>query len=391
MKQGMKIVIGVICSMLLTAGQSADADATSQPAATQPAFNRISLEFKEAPLQDVLAELSKQANVKIHCDENAFRGRLYKVSIAVKDASFWTTLTDLCTQGGLNYDLTVDPGGETMIMMRPSFGQRPVLAGCPRVVTGTTMIVCRVGSRRQTLDNTLGAHSTATFELWLESFVSPAQKVVALFPPRLIEAVDEKGQTIPGENNRSVNAKVFRGNIVWQVNWGWRFDPRADTGRRLATLKGVWRYTVARTFETITIDDLKGMTKPVSQQFRDFDVTVYPMETAPMNDQVPAFRMKVDIRVAGSDAKTNWLLQEDALQTLFRRLDVCDPAGGRFAFVGASPKTTTEEGVRRFVATFIDYGKGDKKLGPPARLTWPLPQDVAEITEPFEFKDLAIP
>jgi hypothetical protein len=150
----------------------------------------------------------------------------------------------------------------------------------------------------------------------------------------------------------------------------------ANTGKKIARLRGQIQTTVAVKSETLNLDlpvDAPAPQKGLAA------MSVQIRSVAPVPNGAEA-RVTVLLKRPLKD------MEHEAIWNTLSRIELIDADGNRYLSSGVASMGAGGQSMDATVRFF-----SQKKIGKLARLTWPIPVETREIRLPFEFKDLPIP
>jgi WD40 repeat protein len=197
---------------------------------------RIGLKLKNAPVAQAVEALAKQAGIPLHYrpQPRRFDAPVKKITLALDGVSFWEALDRLCQNAGLVYQLSYGRNGNVLQLTegKPVSRTRVAYLGPLRLQAESLTYQRSLGL------GTKGALSE-TLNLTLSQIGEPANALGSTFAPRVVEARDAAGQSLP------IPSPLRPGFITPSRPGLWNFLHQlslpvpSQRGGRLKDLKGV--------------------------------------------------------------------------------------------------------------------------------------------------------
>jgi hypothetical protein len=331
--------------------------------------SHITLAAKAMPLAEVLAALSKQSGNKLVDLRPQFGEALRNEPITVQfnKTPFWPALDEVLDQSGLA--LHTIAGEPDIALANRSDTQLPSLG---RVSYAGAF---RIEATRLTGLRDLRNPSLDSLTLQLEVAWEPRLKPIALFlPSDRIQAVDERGQRLPlAGGEQELEANTNQGACAATLPIDFVLPPRTVT--RLARLSGSLRAMVPGRVEDFRFTGLAGAKRA---QQRHAGVTV-TLDSAHKNNTILEISIRVKFEKPGQalESHRTWIFNNEAWLE--------SPNGDKLAFAGmeTTQQTESEVGVAYLFAPPDDLSR--------CAFVYRTPSSIANITLPFELKDLKLP
>lgn len=214
------------------------------PEGAIPAGTRITGEWVDTPLHEVLRALPKPPQAEVIVSHSSARSR--GITLKVQDQPFWAVLCDIAHQA--NLQLYSPHGRPNQIMLQDSAGPvRP-----PAAIHGPFMITLQRIDRNRTIylaNGGLSNRLTLRFSLAVEPG-TPVNSVVRLV--MLEEVIDQSGNPLSQDNTSSADAHEL--DRQWEARLAATL-PIVDSATRLARLRGHVSALAADSTEPFEIDD----------------------------------------------------------------------------------------------------------------------------------------
>jgi hypothetical protein len=377
-------------------------------------LTRLSLQFKEAPLQDVLNEIEKQSGFKLLASMRE-KVKPLRVTVTAQEQPFWVTIRGLSQQTGMNFRIVPEAlgtGPRQNIAMTYA-GSDESFNGIP-FVKGPFLLVAN--SLQQTTTATVSFEEPAQLaavpalglkqekrytELWFSIFPDP--KLPTKNSEAVIQidsAVDENGRSLNLTNNQMNNYVSYSSRNVFNQRLNARLAVPAGAGQRIAKLRGTVSFFYARKTEHWEINDAQNAPPELRQVSSNGQNRTYRFEGVKKTDP----RYEVLMKVTG-DTPNEWTqgpkarLRSNGLpvvQLMDSDGNLLLPMGASHSFGnevtvrGTFQKTRTFRNIEALPNAPLALGAQSPVEGP-MKLLIDIPHDYVELKFPFEFTDLPLP
>ena len=336
----------------------------------------VSLRLHDVHPRDALLELARQSSTDIRTAlPTLWETRSFpNVSIDADRKPFWNVFRDICEQAGLfPTSLTTDRA-----LLMDARDPAPPFGGPHVCVSGPFLISLSHISRTQSVDLNLPQNIRRDMRMQFMVYPEPKLRVLQSSPnARLTEALDDKGNSILPTGNYSDYLQV---RTDWICAMTAFLQPKADTGRRLASLKGTTRIilqTRSQTAEIPDILDARNVSKSV-------DGRRFVLKEVRLTNGVYVVQLTL-YRAGWSPSEWNYLATYS--NSTFR---LEDAKGVPLLRSGVSPGGGADQ-VELTLQFRRQDSNGNEVADEPAKLVWEIPTETREITVPFEFTDIALP
>src|SRR5687768_1785535 len=340
----------------------------------------ITLHVKDATIQSVLDELSKQAKVEITLwppnMPQQFQG---KVTLDADRQPFWMVVRQLCEQTGLGLERSGQRHRITLVQRSEPWSKRPYSAH------GVFLVVANSLQRNHNVDFATPDNVSTNFSMHLYCLVDPKAKVIqGTTMVHLDEVVDERGNSLVPQGNRFAQSMASPG---WGSNWMWDIHAplqhRPDMGKRIASFRGSLRFLVQEKTDVWEIDDIQQAKSP-ERAVNNVKYTITGFRKA--GDR--AWELQIGVEHDGAvPPNLNPLTDFASIQ---RGIRILDAAGNPFEQSGGGGGG----GGGRLQYTINFHRPPDPRNQPaaePAKLIWEIPTELKEVTVPIHLRDLPIP
>jgi hypothetical protein len=348
------------------------------PAQSHAAATLITLDMKDAPLEDVLNAIGKQAHTGFRDTWPADlwdRRRKKPVTLKAEQQPYWAVFKELLPQVGLQ--LT---GGRPRLMDGP-----PEIAG-PSSLFGAFLVVATDASDARKVRYVPRSYQRAEeseAQVRLDVYYEPKIRVISeRFEPTIDEFVDDAGHSlkVPKERDDFEDDKPFE--PVSEIH-----IPVADVegrSRRVAKLKGSLHSVLETKSGTVELKDVMKA-KGSSGTQGDWTLTVKDI-AAQTKSGKEGYALILTLR-SSAVRHGGARLPEYRRIPECRRLWLRDSEGRDF--------DKHCEGMKRdgkdWVGTFRFTRAKGNPVGEPATLAWEIPVEAEEVQIPFELNDLRLP
>ncbi len=345
----------------------------------------VSLDLKDATVEAVMAELSKQSGYEIRpYNDNSFQqANLPTITLGADKKPFWEVFREFCTMAELNYY----NGGtnDRAIKLVPTNQGGQNFWKAPSVISGSFYIYALSIQRNNSVDFSGAAVVQRSVNLNLGILVEPKVKVMAYaYQPTLQSAVDDKGNSLMPANAGPARMRNSRSNLsygnrgsMWNANVQLVY-PEKNPGSKIALLKGSIQCVVQARSATVEFADLKA--KDVTKEVGGRKVIL--RKVARGSDQ----RLNVSLFISSNGGGDD---RGDSVSLSVASFKLLDEKNNEYTFQGMNNTSSTGEGIDATMA-FVRRDN-DGGVGEPVKLVVELPVSTQEIDIPFEFRDLTLP
>ena len=341
------------------------------PTAPVPDGTRVSMSLKAASPKEVFSELARQSDAQLRTyPKDLWESRTWDdVDVDLKGVTFWSAIKELGDKTSLSLQRP-GPDREMVISQLAGPGWRE-LPGCESGV-----FYVSVGSvyRQQNIDLTTN-EIKRTCNLRLTLYAEP--KVRVLRGPSMTvitEAIDENGVSLNPQSSAS-DRNPNTGHWSWPIPA--TLAPPANVGKRIALLRGTSKLLVQTRSQVVEVPDILHAAAPVREaagrQLRIRSVSRNSTETFTVSATLT--------RLEGESvpwADINFL-------NTFRLYDADGNPLARRNY------GTTTAGASNTLDLSMVFARDEGQTGEPTKLVWEVPTEMAEITVPFEFRNLPLP
>ena len=336
---------------------------------------RVTLKFKDRPVQEVVAAISKQTGYPIQ--HNGNRGQ--NVTLNMENVTFWEAMDRICLDCGLM--MQHNDGQQIMLYQQDVVWPYVNYQGPFKVMANNFHYSKQMtlgGLQRNPAFNQ-GRSESLMFSFNIQS--EPKLPIMQVSQAKLSEAYDEHGTSMkmPGANiheSQYYNGGYRTHNQVGNVFLSW---PNKES-KTVKLLKGSIPVTVlAFQKPEIVVDDIL---KVKNKKFTGPNTELQVDEVKETNNKT-TFSIKMAVRNLAPNAAQDY----SWTQSVHQRIELFDAKGNKYFPQGYNWENSTPANVQ---ATFMFGNNGDATVGPPARLVynhWGTIQHQID----FEFRDLPLP
>jgi len=375
--------------------------------------SRITLSMRDAPLDEVVAEINRQvrgAPVRYARDNwNKLPGP--RVTLEARRQPLWAVLREICTQVGT---LDISPGDDGV---RLSLGCG-ALSRAPASVSGPMLIVASRIAHQKTVELAQGLHRTSDFAVHFTAIAEPKLKVMpGAATVRLKSALDDLGNNMLPQGH--VDETYGGGSPFWSFQSKLAYP--ATPGRVIQRISGEITFNAASRFETIELTDWINQ-RGSFERFGDFDFVIQRVtalgdsryETIELTDWINQrgsferfgdFDFVIQRVTALGDSRYEVTVaavapanDPDAYNRLQQVLYAADlrvfDAQGRAIFRTAGPSFAPTDRSNLIEMTSIfdrSISDGRPAPGEASTIAWRVPVETRLITVPFELNNLPMP
>jgi hypothetical protein len=328
----------------------------------------ITLHYKNAPLETVLDDFSRQAGADLGTRSPDVTGftRNRKVSIDLDHASFWAALETLGQLGNIRPALRMDDEHMTL-------GPGGWEVSTEHAVINGPFIIMPQSCNASVSYGRGGGNPS----LWLQIQVmaEPKIRVVGIMDENwLTECVDEKGHSLVGQQ---------RQNSFSQRHWFWQLSANLLTpqgiGEKIARLKGELKFTIQTKSQTVVVDNL--------MQVQNLANTIGRTTLTIGQCVAEGSHFTMHLMVDGLSSGSNPWQQ---LQQVLGDLQVLDAQGHRLRQQQSMYNMSAHS---RFEATvqYVPTDEQGQPTGAPDKLKWEAASETQNRTISFELDNLDLP
>jgi hypothetical protein len=339
---------------------------------------RLTIVMNERPVAEIIREISRQSGYPMQYQGGAGK---QVVSLNRTNATFWEVMDDLSRMTGVT--MYHNEGQGLVVFDQEGHWPHSVLHGPFRIVANNVHYqkTLQLGPlSRNLLQNQLRSESlTLAFQVFSE----PKLPILGAGQPRLIEAIDEAGNSMKPAtlSHEAMYATSYGGYRMYQIgstvmlNW-----PDQDV-RLVKRLQVSLPLTLlAEQRPLIVIDNiLQAKDKKVTQG--GIDLTV--REVKEINKS--QFHVSLTVRNMAPNAAQDFTWTNSVHQ----RIELLDAKGNRYSSQGYNWENVAP-GPGSVQAVFMFGSNGAVAVGPPARLVY-YDWSVIQHTIEFQFRDLPLP
>ncbi len=339
--------------------------------------SRITLSMRDAPLDEVVAEINRQvrgAPVRYARDNwNKLPGP--RVTLEARRQPLWAVLREICTQVGT---LDISPGDDGV---RLSLGCG-ALSRAPASVSGPMLIVASRIAHQKTVELAQGLHRTSDFAVHFTAIAEPKLKVMpGAATVRLKSALDDLGNNMLPQGH--VDETYGGGSPFWSFQSKLAYP--ATPGRVIQRISGEITFNAASRFETIELTDWINQ-RGSFERFGDFDFVI--QRVTALGDS--RYEVTVAAVAPANDPDAYNRLQQVLYAADLRVFD----AQGRAIFRTAGPSFAPTDRSNLIEMTSIfdrSISDGRPAPGEASTIAWRVPVETRLITVPFELNNLPMP
>lgn len=337
--------------------------------------SRVTLKYSDAQAQTVIQDIARQSRADIVAwPEWAWRNA-GKVTIDLDRAPFWVAMQEICKQANLQPQRGGGREGAITLMQGQGFANRPSM------VRGAFLVVAESISRSHSVAFDRPELVNSSFNIAFNILVDPKLRVLkADSRLRILEAVDENGMSLAGEEMRYDNTVSSSSPWFWYLNTPLKWDRKL--GNRIATFRAEARFLVQTRAEVVEIE------KPLEK--RDVEKVIGRTRfTLREVKDAGGENLQARVVIESTDAGQNPEGPLTDFNSLQQSLKLIDARGRTWGNAGGGGG-----GGNRLEYTFHfwkNHAGEDRPAGEPVKLIWTLPLETREVVVPIEFKNLLIP
>jgi len=347
----------------------------------------ITLHYKDAPLETVLNDFTKQAgaDMGIHRREVAEFLRGKTATVDVDHVSFWKALQEVSQSSGLGIPMYNNGKGRMTLEIPGRFGPGIDLTTEGVTISGPFIVIplqCTLthvvnyghapGIGMRVAMGMMGmANGNSQFTLNLICLCEPKLRIVGgINNDWLKQITDDKGHDLLGNNGDNMFYNMGQ-------SWSWQMPAQLhevpDLGKKIALLKGVIAANVRTKSTDFVVEDV-FQSGSVTKKIGNLTIT-FSGATMQANQALLNFA----ITVQGGDPNAY-----NQIQMLISEMQVTD-AGGNSIQVNQHSMGGDGTHMTLTVGSFSPDGQKPKKL------VWEIPSDTQQVELPFEIHDLPLP
>jgi hypothetical protein len=357
---------------------------------------RITLKVKDAPIDEVLKQITRQMGVPIRMFNRAAFGNRGNnaepqlLTLEYNDQPFWDVMRDLCEKAGVGpYNDGQQRRG--MMLAPPNFGGNQ-LFNSPSYTSGAALCLMSNLSRNTKILFGPDQQPEYNFNASMTVMLEPKVRIGSWYSsPIMEEAVDDKGNSLlPKDPPSNASPTVPTAGMYRQsqnqasVSVALTY-PAANPGTKIAKLRGKARVNVTTRSELVEVNDIsKEQTRKASNGAR---IVVRSVKPQTENENNRQWTVQVSYYREGSDIQRFM----DMVQSPTLRLV---DANGRDLRYQPTARSDNNENEANQTLTFFRYSRNEgneEDVSEPARVIWEVSIDSKEISIPFEFTDLPMP
>jgi len=334
----------------------------------------ITLHYKDAPLETVLNDFTKQAgaDLGIHRKEIVEFTHGKTATIDVDHVSFWAALQAVSQSAGMGIPMYNNGNGRMTLEIAGRFGPGMDLSTDGATICGPFVVIPQSCMLMHVVNYGHGmGNANAQFNLNLMCIGEPKLHMVGGINSDWVkQIVDDKGHDLLGN---------IHGNMYYNPNqsWSWQMPAQLheilDMGKKIATLKGVIKGNVRTKSTDFVVEDV-FKSGPVTKQIGKIAVT-FNGATMQGNQAMLNFTAAT-MPPNGNDY--------NQIQMLINEMQVTDANGQS---IQMSLRSSSSNGTRMDMQ-FGSFGGDNQK---PKKLVWEIPSETRPVEFMFEMHDLALP
>jgi hypothetical protein len=340
----------------------------------------VTLDVKDAPIRDVLEQLSKQTGYKIqpYNDSGFDQANLPNITLSVKDQPFWQVMREVMNKGEV---AVYESGNNDDIMrMMPQRNMGRSMSNAPVSLNGAFMVLATNIQRNNSVDLSNPDNVQRSMSLQLQVYSEPKVNVLRYsYQPEIEEAVDDKGNSMANKQNSHGGYSSGR-QSVWSVGIPLVYPD--SPGSKIARLKGKIRMTVQTRSDKFEVSNLLE-TKDKTEKVGGRRVTFVSAKRNNNNQ----YAVKVVLYRDGMDQQAFYDMMNNP-----SGVRLLDKDGKVWRYSGSGSGSSSGDRYEREMIFYNNRG-GDEANAPgePVTFVWELPTGTQEITIPFEFSNLPLP
>ena len=357
-----------------------EAEAPTTREAAVPPSSVVTLKFTDALPKDIFAELAKQSGAELKTyPRNLWDAHEWRpVSVNLENVSFWHAVKELSDKTGITLQ-RMGMDRELVLVL----GQGKPWLNSPTAEHGPFLVVAQSAYLSLNADLTskeVRRNCTIRFMVYAE----PKVKVLkGLFSAEVEEAVDENGVQLKPQQTR---AEKMATNSSWAWSLNTVLIPPATVGERIERLKGSGRFVIQTRSEKVEVEDLLNA-KNVIKTIENNRLIIKEVKAAG-----DTYTVHVALeRTGGGDGGAAALAADWNENNLANTLRLVDANGDLLTRRNYASGGATEEQVSINLIFSRQDWNGNISAGEPVKLIWEVPTETAEISVPFEFRDLLLP
>ncbi len=328
---------------------------------------RITLDLSDATLQEVLAEVSRQAGAPLRLTGSQSDRR---VSYSFRDEPFWVVIQRICR----DFDLMPSDSGDRQggfALSRASAGQLKA----PTVIHGPFLVALNKFEYSHMIN--LWDQETMHSRASLSMMVMAEPKLTILgrsYMPLVEEVTNEAGQSLEpgGVMHRGFGSGDGR---IWTVNLP--LSAEAARSRKIATLKGTIDVVVQVRAQSIEVTDILNV--------REQSYSVGPRRVIlhEMAQKDGAYLLRLTVfHIPGEMAEIGGVASQ------LKTLQLFDANGQTFQ--GSGMLNAQADGLKTEFTVQFRRPSSASRDAVPTRLQWTLPIETRSLKIPFEFHDVTL-
>jgi hypothetical protein len=346
---------------------------------------RITLSFKDKPVKEVLAELSKQAGYKFDISPQGDQREKKQVTLEMKDAPFWVALDRVCATCGLYFQEGWYGGDQASI--RLEYGEAANAPGLT-YFDGPFRVSARGFNYSRNVDflngpRRVGPQGAApqlvqrseTLQMNISISVEPKLPLLSVNQPSITEAADENNQSLIPPNQGQTHYSYYHGYRSFTHQVQAQLTPSKD-GKTIKSLKGTIPVTaISAQREKLVIEKILDVK---NKSFKAGNTTVNVESVTRSGEEI---EIKLNVTEGAEKGGPNNM----RVNTLNQRFGLFDEKGTKF--YGYFSRWTGQGNGGGGTMRFHNNGQN---VGDPVRLVLYEWTTVSHAV-PFEFKELPLP
>jgi hypothetical protein len=369
-----RCTIAPAMTLLLAAATIARAAEPPKPPATLPSPTLVTLHERDASLETLLLQLTRQSPVIIRSHNLTAP----PITIDADKRPLWEVIRRICADAkaapaDINASGIITLVGET----DEQWGHRPAVIAGPALFVADQITHSRSATAA-------GQNPSHTFSISINAWIDPAATVLQYSPElRLLNALDDNGNSLISSNPSSTttadadDADAF-GQLQFTAPLAWPKKP----GKRIKSFKAAATLWLATKTERWELDDLtkvKNLTKVIAGRR-------YIIHRVAANEDT--HRIEVTIHRDGMDQHQWDLLQKLRLAPT---LNLYDTQNRPLYHTESPVANITDQKLHRTFHLVSSTPTGLIDTGPAVKLVWEIPLEFKPVSVEFELNDLPMP
>ncbi len=347
---------------------------------------RVTLKMTNRPIGEVLKEITRQTGYKFeYQDNNGQREGGPKITLDLKDASYWEAMQKICSTAGLSYNGD-EQQGHVYLYAQNTVSPFTSMTGPFRFVASNfsyNRYLNLANLPKNGIDPNLQQDNLG-FAFFIQA--EPKAPLLQVGTPRLLKAVDENGGSLMphsvGEAEFTVRYYDFNQYRSFQHQANLAMHKSNKDAQKAKLIQGKVMLTLlASVRPDAVVDKLSvGMKKKLSGTGISAEVEVQDLKE--QNNKNYSVTLLIKRRGAVPENDYNWI------NTVQQKLELVDERGRKYICQGASNFLgNTPTSVH---GTYIFYSPQGVEVGKPVKLILNQWLSISQEVE-FEFKDVPLP